>query len=257
MSNLQLPNVDVIHHIENLRVMFITGAGISVDSGVPTYYGEGGFYEGKSVSPEDILNISQVRTGLDKIWKEIYPLYDIIRTAQPNIAHHVINDMKYKFKDYMILTQNVDGLHGKQDDVIEIHGNVDHLRCDNCGQHGRNPLKPVGLLSPTDNSIPRCPQCNSSLRPDIVLFGESYDQLKIEKIKKFIDLGVDLIFVVGTKATLPIIWYTIKRIVDSSPTCKVYNVNPEPLSSPVWLPVIETGMKSSDYFRNVKISSTN
>jgi NAD-dependent deacetylase len=183
------------------RVLVLTGAGVSAESGVPTFRAAGGLWEGHRVeevaSPEgfvaDPLRVwrfySQRRAGLDGI--------------TPNPAHRALAALEERLGDrFLLVTQNIDGLHaaaGSQR-VIELHGNLMQSRCSVCD---RPPFEDRQVYK--DGVAPMCGRCHAAgkaalLRPHIVWFGEMIDRSYLARIERFVlDAGRDLVFVaVGT-----------------------------------------------------------
>lgn len=187
------------------RVLFITGAGISADSGLPTYRGIGGLYHerltGDGLSIEEALSGEMMEARPEIAWKYIAEIEGNCRGAEPNIAHHIIAAIEHERRDAWVLTQNVDGLHraaGSQN-LIEIHGTVHRLRCTEC-THARNVPDYAGLRIP-----PECPACGGILRPDVVLFGEMLPDVSLTRLQRVLDKGVDLVVSIGTTSIFPYI----------------------------------------------------
>lgn len=215
-------------------VLFITGAGISADSGLPTYRGVGGLYNDNAT--EDGLVIEEALSGdvfamrPDITWKYLLQIEQNCRGAQPNAAHRFIAALEDRLSCVMVLTQNVDGLHRKAGscNLIEIHGGLRKLHCTACdfeeiaedyaglpsqapgrpkidlapvgGGSGRRPDPGAQLIMPL-----RCPQCQGILRPDIVLFGEQLPPGAIDRLLVAMNEGFDMVFIIGTSAVFPYI----------------------------------------------------
>lgn len=187
------------------RVLFITGAGISADSGLPTYRGIGGLYHERLT--EDGFSIEEALSGWmlarrpDITWKYIAEIEANCRGAQPNAAHRLIAALEQHKERVCVLTQNVDGLHrlAGSRDLIEIHGTVHHLSCMAC-PHARTVPDYAGLTLP-----PPCPRCGGPMRPDVVLFGEELPAPAIERLERLLASGVDLVVSIGTTSVFPYI----------------------------------------------------
>ena len=130
---------DVAAHLAQANsVLFITGAGISADSGLPTYRGVGGLYNGEAT--EEGLHIEEALSGdvfairPDITWKYLAQIEANCRGAQPNAAHFAIARLEEIIERVTVFTQNVDGLHRQagSSDVIEIHGSLHDLQCTEC-----------------------------------------------------------------------------------------------------------------------------
>ncbi len=189
---------------ESERVLFITGAGVSADSGLPTYRGVGGLYadadtdEGMPI--EMALSGEIFRSRPELCWKYIGQIEAACRGAEPNGAHRVMARLQ-KRAQVLVLTQNVDGLHhvAGSNDVLDIHGNVHDLYCPACGWQQRVPDY-SGLRLP-----PTCPTCGQVIRPDVVLFGEMLPSRKVERLMDELNRGFDLVVSVGTTSVFPYI----------------------------------------------------
>ena len=175
-------------------VLFVTGAGISADSGLPTYRGIGGLYEQEStdegVPIEVALSGEMFRRDPALTWKYIHQIESACRDAQPNRAHDLIARLERKMDRVWTLTQNVDGLHrsaGSQR-IIDIHGDVHHLVCTQCGYRWRVDDY-AGLSIP-----PSCPECASLVRPEVVLFGEMLPIDRVQVLHEQLARGFDAVF---------------------------------------------------------------
>lgn len=194
-------------------VLFMTGAGLSADSGLPTYRGVGGLYEGQSVEEgipiEEALSGTMFRRNPDLTWKYIRQIEAACRGAGPNRAHEVMAALEKRLSRVVVLTQNVDGLHrvAGSNEVIEIHGNVHDLRCTFCGWTHR--VTDYGELS---EGTPECPSCGSLVRPRVVLFGEMLPSQGIERLDAELARGFDVLFSVGTTSVFPYISAPVYRV---------------------------------------------
>lgn len=187
------------------RILFITGAGISADSGLPTYRGIGGLYHERltteGLTIEEALSGAMMERRPDIAWRYLAEIESNCRGAEPNAAHRLIAELEREKPGVWVLTQNVDGLHrmaGSQK-VIQIHGTVHHLRCTEC-PHQRSVQDFAGLSLP-----PACPVCGGVLRPDVVLFGEMLPQKGIDRLAHVLETGVDVVVSIGTTSAFPYI----------------------------------------------------
>lgn len=193
------------HLARSRRVLFITGAGISADSGLPTYRGVGGLYNDEET--EDGLPIETALSGSmfsvrpEITWKYLARIAHHCRDALPNPAHRAIASLEAKVPDTFVFTQNIDGLHRKAGStkLIEIHGNLQTLVCARCDFH-----EPVDDLGHHELP-PRCPKCGGTLRPDVVLFGEALPEAAMARFIGALERGVDMVFTIGTSAVFPYI----------------------------------------------------
>lgn len=187
------------------RTLFITGAGVSADSGLPTYRGIGGLYERDAT--EDGVPIEVALSGRmlarepALCWKYIHQIESACRGARPNAAHVVIAALQRHGFDSWVLTQNVDGLHraAGSTNLIEIHGDVHGLSCTSCTYRCTVPDY-AELEIP-----PACPQCGKVVRPDVVLFGEMLPALAVSVLRRELRTGFDLVVSIGTTSTFPYI----------------------------------------------------
>ncbi|OQA34541.1 MAG: NAD-dependent protein deacetylase [Betaproteobacteria bacterium ADurb.Bin341] len=196
----------VANHLTSARrILFITGAGISADSGLPTYRGIGGLYEGNLTEDgyriEDALSGEMLRHHPAITWKYLAQIEANCRGAGPNAAHAAIARLEEEFASVLVFTQNIDGLHqaAGSRNVIEIHGDMHRLLCTACGQQEH-------VESLEGREIPPlCPQCQSFMRPEVVLFGEALPQQALERFYDEMEEGFDLVFSVGTTSVFPYI----------------------------------------------------
>lgn len=215
------------------RVLFITGAGISADSGLPTYRGTGGLYDGRhtddGISIETALSGPMFRQRPEITWKYLAQIEETCRGAQPNAAHAAIAWLERRLPYVLTLTQNVDGLHraAGSESLIEIHGSLRELYCPRCG-YGEMPDTLAGRELP-----PCCPDCGAVLRPDVVLFDEQLPMEAIDRLEQALDEGFDMVFTIGTSATFPYIVQPVALAIQAGvPTVEI-NPQRTPLSDHV------------------------
>ena len=148
------------------NVLVLTGAGVSAESGVPTFRGGGNSAVWKGM-PFDVISSAQmVERDLPAVWEWFDYRRGVLNQVEPNPAHYVIASWQDRFPQFTLVTQNVDGLHRRAGsrDPIELHGSMWHARCISC--HARFEIPRIGSR-PDD-----CVSCGDRLRPDVVLFGE-------------------------------------------------------------------------------------
>lgn len=185
--------------------LFVTGAGLSADSGLPTYRGIGGLYEDAVV--EEGMAIEEALSGTTFLrepalaWKYIAQVEAACRGAQPNRGHQVLASLEKHLDRACVLTQNVDGFHRRAGsrNVIEIHGSVHELRCPTCPW--RDTVDDFSALE----IPPACPRCADVIRPDVVLFGEMLPEPAIEALSRELERGFDVVFSIGTSSLFPYI----------------------------------------------------
>ncbi len=155
-------------------VTVLTGAGISADSGVPTFRGADGLW--KDHRPEELASPEAFARNPKLVWEWYNWRRELIATKQPNPAHTALVELEHNVNDFWLITQNVDGLHplaGSQR-LSEIHGNIWKVRCTQCERITVNRDVPIAIL-------PECSTCAGLLRPHIVWFGESLDPQDLQK----------------------------------------------------------------------------
>lgn len=189
---------------EAKRVLVITGAGISAESGLPTYRGVGGLYnsgETEEGFPVEVaLSGHMLAQRPELTWKILRQLEETCRNACFNRAHEVVAAMQERLETW-VLTQNVDGFHrdAGSRNVIDIHGDIHDLICTACDYASR--AETFADLEP----LPRCPSCNAVIRPDVVLFGELLPVEKVRLLERELEAGFDLVFSIGTTSVFPYI----------------------------------------------------
>jgi len=155
-------------------IAVLTGAGISADSGVPTFRGEDGLW--RNFRAEELATPHAFRKDPGLVWEWYNWRREIISTKNPNAAHHALVKLERQTRSFTLITQNVDGLHAKagSKNITEMHGNIWKTRCTVCGDVSHNSDVPIAIL-------PHCKKCNGLLRPHIVWFGESLDPADIKR----------------------------------------------------------------------------
>jgi len=196
--------------LDSRRILFITGAGISADSGLPTYRGVGGLYEeeltSEGYSIEEALSGPMLASRPEITWKYLLQIACNCSQAAPNSAHRIIAALEANVPEIIVYTQNIDGLHAAAGsrNLIEIHGNLHHLRCTHCRFRAT-------VENYHDLSIPPlCPKCFSPLRPEVVLFGEALPAEATERLEDECAQGFDLFFSIGTSSLFP---YIIEPVI--------------------------------------------
>lgn len=191
--------------LKNSRHLVIsTCAGVSAESGVPTFRGEGGLW--KKFRPEELATFEAFQRNPQLVWEWYQYRRDIINNIKPNPGHYAAAEMARYFEQFHLITQNVDGLHRRagSQDVIELHGDLRRNRCIQCGT--------LNYDTEFAQFPPLC-ACGGQLRPDVVWFGEMLPEAAIEKAFD-VSGDCDLFFTVGTSgivqpaASLPV---TAKR----------------------------------------------
>jgi NAD-dependent deacetylase len=148
------------------RVVVFTGAGMSAESGVPTFRGADGIW--KKFKPEELANMGAFMRNPELVWEWYAHRKRIISDIQPNPGHHALVRMEQMFVHFAVITQNIDNLHRRAGSrtVYELHGNIERNYCMKCGTRYSN----QDVLRAT--GVPKCTQCGGLIRPDVVWFGE-------------------------------------------------------------------------------------
>lgn len=195
------------------RVLIITGAGVSADSGLPTYRGVGGLYNGRT---EDGLPIEAALSGpmLQRnpalCWKYLAEIGRACVAAAPNSGHIAIAELQRRMPGCWVLTQNIDGFHlgagSPPQRLIEIHGTLAPLFCVDCKRSTNDLISHLSRPLP-----PRCDHCGGILRPPVVLFEEMLPEAGLRTLQAQLNQGFDAVIAVGTSASFSYIVEPILR----------------------------------------------
>lgn len=170
-------------------IVFFTGAGISEESGIPTFRGKDGIWN--KLKPEELANFNAFLKNPKLVWEWYQHRKDIINNCQPNPAHKIIAETQNSFDRIAVITQNIDNLHKRAGSktVYELHGNIERNYCINC-------KKEYGEDVPLKDGLPKC-GCGGLVRPDVVWFGEYLPQDVFQASEKEAE-NCDVFFIVGT-----------------------------------------------------------
>ena len=181
---------DIIEKLVNAKkITFLTGAGISAASNIPTFRGEEGYW--KKYNPIDLATQSAFNKDPKLVWQWYYERRRLVINTKPNYAHYAIAEFE-KYKDIWVITQNIDGLHkaAGSTKILELHGNIFNVKCTNCNFKGE-----------IDNEFPAppplCKICKSYLRPDVIWFDEDLDSNVWNKAVT-ISINSGILITVGT-----------------------------------------------------------
>ena len=204
---------DVVSFLDKASsVLCVTGAGISAESGIPTYRGIGGLYNdidtAEGIPIETALSGEMMQREPAITWKYIHQIEAASRGARFNRAHEVVSAFEERFDRVWVLTQNVDGFHRQagSTNVIDIHGDIHGILCTSCDY--RTTVDDYSGLAP----LPACPECAEPLRPDVVLFGELLPFEKVEVMQRELAHGFDVVFSIGTTSVFP---YIVQPVLDA------------------------------------------
>lgn len=182
----------------------LTGAGISAESGVPTFRGKEGLW-GK-FRPEQLASMEAFIASPEIVWEWYNWRRELIGKVKPNAGHHALRDLESFFDSFTLITQNVDNLHqlAGSSDILEMHGNIYRNKCAQCGKmlDDDKDIDPANILA--------CDQCGGKIRPDVVWFGEMLPEGVIEgafeaagKAEVFFSIGTSAL--VHPAASLPLV----------------------------------------------------
>lgn len=181
--------IRAIRNARPRRIVVFTGAGISADSGIPTFRGPGGLW--RNYKPEDLATPEAFHRDPKLVWEWYEWRRGLIREAQPNAAHEAVA----RLSEAVVVTQNVDNLHTRAGsrDAIELHGNIFRVRCTR-EQKAHVRVQPFAQIPPL------CP-CGALLRPDVVWFGESLPPHEVSRALSAMQWA-DLLLVIGTSGVV-------------------------------------------------------
>ena len=176
------------------NITVLTGAGISADSGVPTFRGADGFW--RQYRAEDLATPDAFARDPKLVWEWYNWRRELLAMKQPNAAHLGIVELERRSPTFWLITQNVDGLHrdAGSRNLSEIHGNIWKVRCTGCHAVDENRDVPISIL-------PSCLQCGALLRPHIVWFGESLLAEDLQQCSTVLR-NCDLLLVIGTSGVV-------------------------------------------------------
>jgi len=174
-------------------VVFFTGAGISAESGIPTFRGKDGIWN--KLKPEELANFDAFLRNPELIWEWYNHRKRIIHESKPNAGHIAIAAMQNIFPKVSVITQNIDNLHRRAGSriIYELHGNIERNYCIECRTFYNEELD-------FSKGVPKC-KCGGLIRPDVVWFGEYLPEDQLEASEKAARQS-DVFFVVGTSAVV-------------------------------------------------------
>lgn len=201
------------------RVAVLTGAGVSAESGVPTFRGAGGFW--RTWQAQELATPGAFRRNPSLVWEFYHYRREVMHTKNPNPAHLALAEAEQHLtaqgRHLVIITQNIDELHFKagSKNVIELHGSLFRTQCSKCGEVRANTDSPIchalagkGAPDPKaedaripDSELPRCVTCSGLLRPNVVWFGEGLDPDVLSRAEDELRT-CDLCLVVGTSSVV-------------------------------------------------------
>ena len=188
--------VDRLARAEHVTVL--TGAGISAESGIPTFRDPGGLWE--KFDPQELANVEAFLDNPELVQGWYRHRRQVVEDAEPNAGHRALADLEAHGSDVAVVTQNVDDLHHRagSSTVIELHGNITHNYCMDCERAAAPDTVDAAIQEGTPA---RCPDCGGLIRPDVVWFGEMLPPDAMERADAATHRA-DVFLSVGTSAVV-------------------------------------------------------
>src|SRR5690242_1034547 len=241
-----------------MRVVVITGAGVSAESGIPTFRGKDGYW--RNLDPAKLSTPEAFANNPKLVWEWYRERRQRIRSAQPNPAHQAIVKLAAHTDEFLLVTQNVDDLHLRaelegqrlsRNKIVQIHGDIFETRCSRCdfvitGKGGSPEPRSAQAVhvqkgrfstsvsnSDHKHAVPQCAECGELMRPGVVWFGEQLNIREIERVENYLARALcDIVIVAATTAALGYIKDWALRARD--PNGQLIEVNPDPTSLSGW-----------------------
>lgn len=214
------------------RIVVLTGAGVSAESGIPTFReAQTGLWAQFDIS--ELATPEAFVRHPDRVWQWYAWRRDLIANCEPNPGHHALVEMESLFPDFLLVTQNVDGLHriaGNQQ-VVELHGNIQRCKCFSCGRIAEQ-------WDRTAQTPPTCQHCPGRLRPDVVWFNEQLDGATLDQALNAAATA-DLVLSIGTSSLVTPAAYIPQIALQANIPVIEINPNPTPLTPHVHLSIPE------------------
>ena len=216
------PLIEILNN--TTRVAVLTGAGISAESGIPTFRGENGLW--KKYRAEELATPTAFSQDPKLVWEWYDWRRGIISPKEPNPGHKTLARWEKVFPDVSLITQNVDGLHQKagSKNILELHGNIWKVRCTEEGTLSENTETPLKDIPPS------CSKCGALLRPHIVWFGESLDPAVLHNAF-LLSSSCEVMFVIGTSAVVQPAASLPLSAAEAGAKVVEINIDPTPLTS--------------------------
>ena len=179
-----------------MRVLVITGAGVSAESGIPTFRGKDGYW--RNLDPIKLATPAAFARDPELVWQWYRERRHRISNAQPNAAHEAIANLAHSADEFLLVTQNVDDLHERaglaKAETVQIHGNIFVTKCSRCDFEQKQQQE--------QNGVPRCAKCDALMRPGVVWFGEPLPLRETQRVEKYLQRDpCGVVIVAGTTAT--------------------------------------------------------
>ena len=211
-----------------MRVLVLTGAGVSAESGIPTFRGKDGYW--RNFDPAKLATPEAFARDPQLVWEWYRERRQRIRNAQPNAAHEAIARLAQRADEFLLVTQNVDDLHTRAgvpaQKMVQIHGNIFITRCSQCDWRAERSSTTSNDEEEEADGLSKCPHCTALMRPGVVWFGEQLPWNELERVENFLNSGAcDVVIVAGTTATFG---YSIDWAIRGSRDAgELIEVNPE------------------------------
>ena len=180
------------------RMTVLTGAGISAESGIPTFRDPGGLWD--KFEPQELANVEAFLDNPELVQGWYRHRRQVVEDAEPNAGHRALAELEAHVPTVSVLTQNVDDLHNRagSSTVVELHGNITHNYCLDCGRDANAGTVDAAIQ---DGEPARCPACDGLIRPDVVWFGEMLPPEAVERADAAAEQA-DVFLSVGTSAVV-------------------------------------------------------
>jgi NAD-dependent deacetylase len=196
-----------------VRVLVITGAGASAESGIPTFRGKDGYW--RNLDPLKLATPEAFARDPELVWQWYRERRQRIRDAQPNAAHEAIAKLAQCADEFLLVTQNVDDLHERAGlakvQMVQIHGDIFVTKCSRCGfnRHDYPRLIAAATCGPASeqvegqqNGVPKCTKCDALMRPGVIWFGEPLPSREAVRVENYLQRDpCGVVVVAGTTAT--------------------------------------------------------
>jgi NAD-dependent protein deacetylase/lipoamidase len=185
-----------------VRILVITGAGVSAESGIPTFRGKDGYW--RNLDPIKLATPEAFARDPDLVWQWYRERRQDIRNAHPNPGHEAIARLAERAGEFLLVTQNVDDLHERaglaKGEMVQIHGDIFITKCSRC--HFSRPDDDYDYEHEEKDGIPRCSKCDALMRPGVVWFGEPLPAGETERVENYLQRdSCGVVIVAGTTAT--------------------------------------------------------
>lgn len=236
----------VTRHAAEGRVVVLTGAGVSAESGIPTFRGQEGYWTvgAREYHPQELATWAAFEAMPDEVWAWYLYRRGVCHAAQPNAGHHALVALEQGLGDRLrLVTQNVDGLHRRAGSsearLYEIHGRIDQMRCARECTPARDPIPEAvdvawakgRALGQHERRCLRCPRCGAPSRPHVLWFDESYDEERyffLSASRAAAEAG--LLVVVGTSGATTLPHRMVETVARAGRGLLVINADPSPFS---------------------------